>query len=116
MRRGTTPTLRIKVKGIGVDEFDSIYLSVKQGNQMITWLGGSADPEYVKVGTIGEDEVEVDDDENRIIVMLTQEETLSFKDGACQIQLRAYTNGGASVASTVKSAFWEHILLEGEIE
>ena len=116
MRRGTTPTLRIKVKGIGVEEIGSIYLSVKQANKMITWLNDEADPSIVTEGTIGENKVEIDEDENRIIVTLTQEETLSYKDGACQVQLRATTIKGASVASSIVTRQWEHILLEGEIE
>ena len=115
MRRGTTPTLRIKVKGIGVEEFDSIFLTIKQGNREITWLNDGADASIV-LSQVGDNPVEIDVDENRILVTLTQEETLYYNDGACQIQLRATTNREVAVASSIVTRQWEHILLEGEIE
>lgn len=101
MRRGTTPTLRIKVKGIAVEELDSIFLTLKQGNKELTKEN---------------DDVQIDEDENRLLVTLTQEETLNFNDGACQIQLRATTTKGAVVASSIVVKQWEHILMEGAIE
>ena len=99
MRRGTTPTLRVKVRGIAVEELTTMYLTIKQGSVELT-----------------KDNFEIDDTENRLIVTLTQAETLAFDDGACQIQLRAMTRKGQAVASTIVTMRWEHILLEGEIQ
>lgn len=101
MRRGTTPTLRFKVKGIGVEELDSIFITLKQGNKELTKTN---------------EDVTIDEDENRLIVTLTQEETLNFNDGVCQLQLRATTDKGGAVASSIVTKQWEHILMEGEIE
>lgn len=101
MRRGTTPTLRFKVKGIGVEELESIYITLKQGNKELTRET---------------EDVTVDKDENRLIITLSQEETLNFNDGVCQLQLRAVTDKGGAIASSIVTKQWEHILMEGEIE
>lgn len=100
MRRGTTPVLTINVNGIDVSEFSSIYITFEQGAKEIT-------KEI--------DDVTLDTENNRIIVSLSQSETLSFKDGELKVQLRAITNQGKAVASTIKKLDVGHILKEGVI-
>lgn len=100
MRRGTTPTLNIKVEGADVKDFRDIYLTIKQYNVEIDKR---------------ETDIEKDEAENKLIVPLTQEETLSFKDGTVNIQLRATVGLDGAVASNIVTLPLEHILMEGEI-
>lgn len=102
MRRGTTPTVKINVDGISVTELDEIYLTFEQRGLEIT----KRETDITK-DTIG--------GKNMLKVNLTQEETLSFKDGNIQIQFRAKTLMGTVVASTIVTDTLEHILMEGEI-
>lgn len=100
MRRGTTPTLYIKVNGVEVEKLTSIFLTIKQGTKEMT---------------VREDDIYVNADESRLEVPLTQKETLAFSDGYVNIQLRAMVDEMA-IASDIKTVPMEHILLEGEIE
>lgn len=100
MTRGTTPTLRIKVVGIDVTELDELYLTIKQGKTEITKR---------------ESDISTDAENNKILVPLSQQETLRFNDGFVSIQLRAITVMGNAIASTIKTIPLSHILMEGEI-
>lgn len=100
MRRGTTPTLHIKVKGVEVEKLTSIYLTIKQGTKELT---------------IREDDVYIDAEDNSLEAPLSQQETLDFSDGYVNVQLRAMIDDCA-VASDIKTVPMEHILREGEIE
>ena len=99
MRRGTTPTLRINVKGVEVDKLTSIYLTLKQGNV-----------ELEKTN------VEIDTENNRLIVDLSQEETLMFDAGGIKVQFRAILENGRAVASNIVLSNMNEILKEGVIE
>lgn len=100
MKRGTTPTLKLKVTGIDVSILTSIYITLEQGIKELTKSG---------------DDVVVDPEENALYIYLTQEETLDFKDGDAKIQLRAITDNDTAIASNIKTVPIGHILKEGVI-
>lgn len=95
MRRGTTPTLRIEVKGIPIDDLKSIYVTLKQGDIEIT-----------------KNISDIEKEANILVVRLEQEETLAFRAGWIQIQLRAVTMDGIATAGPIKNISMNDILLE----
>lgn len=100
MRRGTSPTLIIKVRGVEVSDLTSIFLTLKQGSKELT---------------ARETDITINTDDNALEVPLTQTETLDFDDGYVNIQLRAMV-GTKAIASDIKTVPMEHILKEGLIE
>lgn len=101
MIRGTTPTLKLPVKGVEVKDLNSIYLTIKQGNHLLTRR---------------EDEIEKDEENNALVMTLTQAETLSFNEGMLSLQLRATVGLDSAVASNIVTTTLDCILMEGEIE
>lgn len=99
MRRGTTPTLKIKVKGIDVTQLKSAYITIRQGRKELTKTN---------------DDIEIQDG-NIISVLLSQEDTLKFLGGHIDIQLRAVTCNEVAVASDIKRVPIGRILKEGVI-
>lgn len=97
MRRGTTPTIIITA-GCDLADMKSIYITLKQGNVELT---KSTDELAVRG--------------NKIHVFLSQIETLLFKKGAVQVQMRAVTRDGTAVASGIKTLQAGEILKEGVI-
>ena len=100
MRRGTTPTLEIKVTGIEVAELESIYITLSQ---------------YKKQVTKETQDITIDELNNTLYVPLSQEDTLSMERGYVYIQMRAVTKDGLAVASGVKMIPVEEILKGGVI-
>lgn len=99
MRRGTTPTLKIKVIGMDVALFKSVYITIKQGSKELTKTNGDIE---IKDGNI-------------LSVFLDQEDTLKFLGGHVDIQLRAVTDNGLAVASDIKRMSMERVLKDGVI-
>ena len=99
MRRGTTPTFKIKIDGIRIDELKSIYVTFKQYNTEITKR---------------KEDVEIE--ENTISVKMSQEETLSFTNGRVNVQIRGLTDMGIAIGSNIYSVQVEDILKDGVIE
>lgn len=99
MRRGTTPTLKIKIKGIDISRLTSMYITIKQGDREITKEN---------------EDISIEED-GILSVRLSQEDTLTFTKGHVDIQLRAMTDNGVAIASGIQMAFMEQILKEGEI-
>lgn len=95
MRRGTTPTLEIKVTGIEVTELESIYITLSQ---------------YKKQVTKFTEDITVDEISNTLYVPLLQEDTLSLSRGYVYVQMRAVTKDGLAVASGIKMVPVEEIL------
>lgn len=93
MRRGTTPTLLIKLKGIQREEIDRIYFSLKQGSIVLTLN----EFEY-KNGAYQ--------------FPLTQEQTLSFREGSIQCQARIAMQDGTIIATPIKVVSMCEILYE----
>ena len=100
MKRGTTPTFALSLEGIDYDMLDTVYVTFKQDNHVITKTG---------------DDVELDEENQIINVALTQSETLSFRQGYVFVQLRAVTKGGNAVATDIVRINADGILKEGAI-
>lgn len=98
MRRGTTPTLKIRVSGADLSEMENIYVTIKQGNKELT-----------KSGT------EVKADGDFLFVFLTQEDTLKFDRSPAWVQMRAVTVDRLAVASNIKMIMVDEILKDGVI-
>ncbi len=80
MRQGTTPTIVINVNNIDLSELKSVYITFEQDGYLLRK---------------DMSQIEIEDDEIRIT--LTQEETLKFKKGIVNVQLRAITQDGTLV-------------------
>ncbi len=100
MKRGTTPTFALSLEGIDYNMLDTVYVTFKQDNHIITKTG---------------DDVELDEENQIINVALTQSETLSFRQGYVFVQLRAVTKGGNAVATDIVKVNTDGILKEGAI-
>ena len=98
MRRGTTPTLKIHVKGIDLSELQTIYVTIKQSNKEVTKSG-----------------YDLLIDEDVIYVPLSQEDTLTFDRSCAWVQMRATTKEGMAIASNIRMLKMEEILKDGVI-
>lgn len=86
MRQGTTPTIQITINNIDLNEMQNIYVVFEQNGYILK-----------------KESSDLDIEGNVISVSLSQEETLNFKEGTCNIQLRMITKGGVAIASPIKT-------------
>ncbi len=86
MRQGTTPTIQITINDIDLNEMQNIYVVFEQNGYILK-----------------KEQSDLDIEGNVISVLLSQEETLNFKEGTCNIQLRMITKGGVAIASPIKT-------------
>ena len=86
MRQGTTPTIQITTNDIDLNEMQNIYVVFEQNGYILK-----------------KESSDLDIEGNVISVLLSQEETLNFKEGICNIQLRMITKGGVAIASPIKT-------------
>lgn len=86
MRQGTTPTIQITINDIDLNEMQNIYVVFEQNGYILK-----------------KESSDLDIEGNVISVLLSQKETLSFKEGTCNIQLRMITKGGVAIASPIKT-------------
>lgn len=86
MRQGTTPTIQITINDIDLNEMQNIYVVFEQNGYIFK-----------------KESSDLDIEGNVISVLLSQEETLNFKEGTCNIQLRMITKGGVAIASPIKT-------------
>lgn len=93
MRQGTTPTIVINVNNIDLSELKSVYITFEQDGFLLKK---------------DMSQIEIEDDEIRIT--LTQEETLKFKKGIVNVQLRAITQDGLAIASSIATTTVHRIL------
>lgn len=99
MRRGTTPTISITVKGLSDIQIDKAYLTLKQRGIVVEKT---------------EADIEIDGDMLR--ATLTQEETLGFMAGAkINVQLRVLSENGTAYASNIVTVPVGEILKDGVI-
>ena len=100
MRRGTTPTININVKGCDLALFDTIYVTFKQGTKTLDKTG---------------DDLSVEG--NSVAVSLSQEDTLTFDSTkkVVEVQLRAVDENGMAIASNIRQIPIDAILKEGVI-
>lgn len=86
MRQGTTPTIQITINDIDLNEMQNIYVVFEQNGYILK-----------------KESSDLDIEGNVISVLLSQEETLNFKEGTCNIQLRMITKVGVAIASPIKT-------------
>lgn len=86
MRQGTTPTIQITINDIDLNEMQNIYVVFEQNGYILK-----------------KESSDLNIEGNIISVLLSQEETLNFKEGTCNIQLRMITKGGVAIASPIKT-------------
>lgn len=102
MRRGTTPTITIRV--IGEDFADStMYVTLEQGCTEMTKTGNDVIVTPTEEGST-------------VALFLTQEETLRFTKGTARIQIRWINESGIAQASPIKTIDVSPILMDGVIE
>lgn len=109
MYRGTTPTLRIKVKNdIDLDEMKDIWVTVENLLNEITYK--------MTEGKIFIEEVPTETGKDKfIIVKMSQEDTLSFTPGDVRIQVRLIDVNETAYASSIVKEKVNPILKEGKI-
>lgn len=102
MRRGTTPTIIIRVIG---EDFDgaTMYVTLEQGSYEVTKTGDDVTVTPTESGST-------------VSIFLSQSETLGFSKGTARIQIRWIDSGGIAQASPIKSIDVGPILLEGVID
>lgn len=93
MIRGTTPTVYFALDGIVESDIKELYITIRQGSTSVT-----------KTDYKSEDGV--------YYVKLTQEETLSFMDGAIYCQIKILTTDGNVVATPIRVLRMNDILME----
>ena len=96
MRRGTTPTILVKINGIDPQEISCVYFSIKQGIKTMTFDS-------------------TDCNKGIFCFPLTQEQTLSFHEGSVQCQAKIRMKDGTVIATPVKIVAMSEILHEGVI-
>lgn len=107
MRRGTTPTLVIKVNE-DATAWPTVHIAFKQSKHDV----------IVKTLTDLEDDPELDEDGHTVFrVPLSQNDTLAFRSGsAVEVQIRALDSDGNAVATTIGSIDVKRILEEGVLD
>lgn len=85
MRRGTTPTIELNIKGIEMSQIDEWYITIQQDSASLT----KTNEDITISGTV-------------ISIPLSQEETMLFKQGEAFVQIRAITNEGLRIASAIR--------------
>lgn len=99
MRRGTTPTLTCKIDGADLTDCH-IFITLRQGGYELD----IEDPEVVATET-----------GCTITVILTQEQTLKFKAGIVEVQIRWITSDGTALATNIQEVEVYKILKQGVI-
>ena len=105
IRRGTTPALIITAEGVDLTGC-TVYVTIWQS---ITKL-------IKKTGDDGSVWMDVEDNNTIIYVVLSQAESLSFKQGKALVQIRWVEEDGTAHASDIASTNLHRVLQEGVIE
>lgn len=100
MRRYTTPTHELTVKGVDLTGCD-VYVTYKQARNVLT---------------ISDPEVEFDGKDTVVTVELSQIQSASFKTGDATVQINWVTPQGARDATNIKQVRIEQNLLEEVVE
>ena len=100
MRRGTTPAITLTVD-MDLTSW-TVYVTLKKGGKELTLLNDALSMSYA-------------DSKTTIAFALTQEQTLAFSPGSCEVQVRAIHDGTA-IATDIQSLDVGRILKDGEID
>lgn len=103
MYRGTTPTLRFKLKNtqIDLDTATEIWVTLKS---------------YPYVNTWDISRCSIDNENKTISISLSQEETLALPVSSVKAQIRILLSSGQAVATTIETVDVNEILRDGVIE
>ena len=100
MRRGTTPAITLTV------DYDvtawTVYVTLKNGGNVLTLTNDALTMSYANQKTT-------------IALALTQEQTLAFSVGTCEVQVRAIHEGTA-IATNIEKLDVKRILKDGVID
>lgn len=103
MRRGTTPTITLKINTeLDLNNVSECWVTLKDN------LGA-------KQKTFTIDNIFIDPELKTIEIAMTQEETLMFNTGVVNIQVRIRLNDDQAYASDIKQIKMQSILKDGEI-
>lgn len=101
MYRGTTPTIFLELDTeLPLNDLAELWVTFKTPTVEITKSLS---------------EVAVDSENKKIVVSLSQEETLKLFNGSCDVQVRFRTLNDLAYATTVEKVSVERILKEGVI-
>lgn len=101
--QGTTPYLQVAIDGCDLSTAAVIYVTIEQGT-------------YQKLTLTGERVTVVSEEGNSVVtVHLTQEETLSFKKGFAEVQIRWRDQEGDAYETEVMSVNFLKALYRGVI-
>lgn len=100
MRRGTTPAIVLTVD-MDITSY-TVYVTLKNRSAELTLTNDSVVMDF-------------DDGKTSIAFSLTQEQTLKFGTGTCEVQVRAIHDGTA-IATDIKTMDVNRILKEGVID
>lgn len=107
IRRGTTPTLTITAESVNLIG-KTIYITIDQaGNGQLTKLFPNNDGSVV---------VSQDGTNSQVQVFLSQHDTLAFKPGKAQVQIRWIEEDGTAHSSDIATVTLSKTLLEGVIK
>ena len=100
MRRGTTPAITLTV------DYDitawTVYVTLRNGGNVLTLTNDALTMSYANQKTT-------------IALALTQEQTLAFSVGTCEVQVRAIHDGTA-IATNIEKLDVKRILKDGVID
>jgi len=100
MRRGTTPAITLTV------DYDitawTVYVTLRNGGNVLTLTNDALTMTYQNQKTT-------------IALALTQEQTLAFAVGSCEVQVRAIHDGTA-IATNIEKLDVKRILKDGVID
>ena len=107
MTRGTTPTLTLSIDNADLSTLKNMYITFSQETRKL-----------IKVYQAGSDnnQIEIDVENSEVAVSLTQDETLNFKPGPVDIQVRYTNNADSAYATNIVRIDMGRILQEGVIE
>ena len=100
MRRGTTPAITLTVD-YDITEW-TVYVTLRNGGNMLTLTNDALTMTYQNQKTT-------------IALALTQEQTLAFAVGSCEVQVRAIHDGTA-IATNIEKLDVKRILKDGVID
>jgi len=100
MRRGTTPAIVLTVD-MDISSW-TVYVTLKKGAKILTLENERLTMDYANSKT-------------SIAFALTQQETLDFSTGTCEVQVRAIHEGTA-IATDIEKIDVARILKEGVID
>ena len=100
MRRGTTPAITLTVD-YDITEW-TVYVTLRNGGNVLTLTNDALTMSYANQKTT-------------IALALTQEQTLAFSVGTCEVQVRAIHDGTA-IATNIEKLDVKRILKDGVID